>query len=107
MLSIALHRGAVPKQRSPPKASLKIDAIAPSGNALSAAADRPLLRPKLSSRASAASLALPPGAPASQGGAQKKPKRLEQSRKKAPGAPLLGGREAPPRATLLLSAREA
>src|SRR5574341_2613595 len=45
----------------PPKASLKIDAIAPSGNAPSAAADRALLKPKLSSRTSAASLAPPLG----------------------------------------------
>ena len=57
-------------------AEVKIDAIAPSGNALhfdrlsavskvepSAAADRPLLKPKLSSRTSAASLALPSLAP--------------------------------------------
>ena len=33
----------VPERRSPPKAPLKIDAIAPSGNALSAAADGAVL----------------------------------------------------------------
>src|SRR3989338_1463744 len=55
------------EQSLPPEASLKIDAIAPSGNALSPAADRPLLKPKLSSRTSAASFPLPSVAPQGEG----------------------------------------
>src|SRR3990167_7043183 len=52
------------QQRSaPPEASLKIDAIAPSGNALSAAADGAVLKPNTFVTTSAASLAFPSVAP--------------------------------------------
>ena len=54
---------AARKARFPPQASLKIDAIAPSGNALSAAADGAVLKPNLFVSTSAASLALPSVAP--------------------------------------------